>query len=99
VLATPSNSERVWTKARLATMAADATTPYGAIEDGVVIARNGRIAFAGPRAEAPAFGQAEVIDCEGRWITPGLIDCHTHLVLCAATAPHEFETAPEGREL
>jgi imidazolonepropionase len=95
VLATPSNSERVWTKARLATMAADATTPYGAIEDGVVIARNGRIAFAGPRAEAPAFGQAEVIDCEGRWITPGLIDCHTHLVYGGDRA-HEFELRLKG---
>ncbi len=93
--ATPSPSHRVWTNARLATMVADADTPYGAIEDGIVIARNGRIVFAGPRAEAPGFGQAEVIDCEGRWITPGLIDCHTHLVYGGDRA-HEFELRLKG---
>ena len=93
--ATPSPSHRVWTNARLATMVADADTPYGAIEDGIVIAHDGRIVFAGPRAEAPGFGQAEVIDCEGRWITPGLIDCHTHLVYGGDRA-HEFELRLKG---
>lgn len=93
--ATPSPSNRVWTNARLATMAADAGTPYGAIEDGIVVARNGRIVFAGPRAEAPGFGTAEMIDCEGRWITPGLIDCHTHLVYGGDRA-HEFELRLKG---
>ncbi|MCV9937555.1 imidazolonepropionase [Boseaceae bacterium BT-24-1] len=76
-------------------MAADAGTPYGAIEDGTVIARDGRIVFAGKRADAPAFGQAEVIDCEGRWITPGLIDCHTHLVYGGDRA-NEFELRLKG---
>ncbi|WP_248309690.1 imidazolonepropionase [Bosea sp. Tri-44] len=76
-------------------MAADAGTPYGAIEDGVVIARDGRIVFAGPRSEAPAFGSAEVIDCARRWITPGLIDCHTHLVYGGDRA-NEFELRLKG---
>lgn len=93
--ATPSPSHRVWTNARLATMVAGADTPYGAIEDGVVIARGGRIVFAGPRTAAPDFGTAEVIDCEGRWITPGLIDCHTHLVYGGDRA-HEFELRLKG---
>lgn len=93
--ATPSHSQRVWTNARLATMVAGADAPYGAIEDGIVIARNGRIVFAGPRAEVDTIGQAEVIDCEGRWITPGLIDCHTHLVYGGDRA-HEFELRLKG---
>lgn len=93
--ATLSPSERAWTNARLATMAAGAAAPYGAVDDGVVIARDGRIVFAGPRNEAPGFGQAEIVDCEGRWITPGLIDCHTHLVHGGDRA-HEFELRLQG---
>lgn len=93
--ATPSTSHRVWTNARLATMVADTGTAYGAIEDGVVVARDGRIVFAGPRSNAPDFSNAELIDCEGRWITPGLIDCHTHLVYGGDRA-HEFELRLKG---
>ena len=68
--------EQLWTNARLATMADDA---LGLIDDGVVAAANGRIVYAGPADGAPATAQ-NVVDCEGRLITPGLIDCHTHLV-------------------
>lgn len=87
--------DRLWTKARLATMASSAAAPYGAVEDGVVAARDGRILYAGPRSEAPAFAAAETIDCGGRWITPGLIDCHTHLVHGGDRA-HEFELRLQG---
>ena len=87
--------DRLWTKARLATMAPSVAAPYGTVEDGVVAARNGRILYAGPRSEAPAFAAAETIDCGGRWITPGLIDCHTHLVYGGARA-HEFELRLQG---
>ena len=87
--------ERLWTNTRLATMAPDNAAPYGAVEDGVVAARDGRILYAGPRAGAPAFKAAETIDCEGRWITPGLIDCHTHLVYGGDRA-HEFELRLQG---
>jgi imidazolonepropionase len=51
----------------------------GLIDDGVVAARNGRIVYAGPADGAPA-ATGTVHDCEGRLITPGLIDCHTHLI-------------------
>jgi imidazolonepropionase len=87
--------DRLWTHARLATMAASAAAPYGAVEDGIVAARDGRILYAGSRKEAPAFRAAETIDCGGRWITPGLIDCHTHLVHGGDRA-HEFELRLQG---
>jgi imidazolonepropionase len=51
----------------------------GVVEDGIVACAAGKILYAGPRYDAPAF-EGEEIDCGGRWITPGLIDCHTHLV-------------------
>ncbi len=87
--------DKLWTNARLATMSPAIDAPYGAIEDGVIAARDGRIVYAGPRDEAPAFQAAETIDCEGRWITPGLIDCHTHLVYGGDRA-HEFELRLQG---
>ncbi|MGZ3182702.1 MAG: imidazolonepropionase [Telluria sp.] len=64
----------LFTNAHLATM----VQGYGEVRDGAVAVRAGRIAWAGPRAQAPA---ARVVhDCGGRWMTPGLIDCHTHIV-------------------
>ncbi|QEL26565.1 imidazolonepropionase [Bosea sp. F3-2] len=87
--------DRLWTHARLATMAPGASAPYGAIEDSAIAARDGRIVYAGPRSEAPAFQAGETIDCQGRWITPGLIDCHTHLVYGGDRA-HEFELRLQG---
>ncbi|KRA57277.1 imidazolonepropionase [Caulobacter sp. Root656] len=86
--------DRVWSKARLATFAAD-RAGIGAVEDGVVASLDGRIAYAGSAAEAPALEAAETIDCEGRWITPGLIDPHTHLVFGGDRA-HEFELRLAG---
>jgi len=86
--------DRVWSKARLATFAAD-RSGIGAIEDGVVAAQGGRIVYAGPAADAPAFEARETIDCASRWITPGLIDPHTHLVFGGDRA-HEFELRLAG---
>ncbi|HXS07075.1 MAG TPA: imidazolonepropionase [Rhizomicrobium sp.] len=51
----------------------------GLVEDGIVACAAGKIVYAGPRRDAPQF-DGETIDCEERWLTPGLIDCHTHLV-------------------
>ncbi|MBJ7437415.1 MAG: imidazolonepropionase [Sphingopyxis sp.] len=68
--------EHGWTNARLATMTDDG---LGLIDDGVVAAQDGRIVYAGPADGAPTR-PAKTTDCGGRLITPGLIDCHTHLV-------------------
>jgi len=55
-------------------------SPYGAIEDAAVVITDGRIAWIGPRADLPPVEAAETERLGGRWLTPGLIDCHTHLV-------------------
>ncbi|MCA1749624.1 MAG: imidazolonepropionase [Sphingomonadales bacterium] len=82
--------DRLWRNARLATMTGSG---LGIIENGAIGCRDSRIAFVGAEAEAP--GAEEVIDCAGRWITPGLIDCHTHLVYAGSRA-REFEKRLEG---
>jgi imidazolonepropionase len=85
--------DRVWFNARLATLGGEG---LGIVEDGVVAARDGRIAYCGPAKDLPAgFDAAERIDCESRWITPGLVDCHTHLVYGGDRA-HEFEMRLNG---
>jgi imidazolonepropionase len=80
---------RVWRNARLATMVGSG---LGAIENAALAVEGERIVFAGPEADLPAamLGGAEIVDIEGRWITPGLIDCHTHLVYAGDRAK-EFE--------
>ena len=84
--------DRVWHNARLATMAGEG---LGEVADGVVASRDGRIVFVGPAVAAPALDARERIDCGGRWITPGLIDCHTHLVYAGDRA-REFELRLAG---
>jgi imidazolonepropionase len=86
--------ERVWRNARLATLAAS-RPGLGIIENGIIAANGGNILFAGAAQDAPTFQAAERIDCEGRWVTPGLIDCHTHLVY-AGNRASEFEQRLNG---
>src|SRR5260221_751351 len=86
--------DRIWKGARLATMA-EGRPGLGIVEDGLIAARAGRIVYAGPAANAPACTTPEVVDCEGRWITPGLVDCHTHIVYGGNRA-HEFELRLAG---
>ncbi len=86
---------RVWRNARLATMA-PSVPGMGIVERGAVAAADGRIVYAGIESGLPASAAgAETIDCEGRWITPGLIDCHTHLVH-AGNRANEFEMRLAG---
>ncbi|SER99634.1 imidazolonepropionase [Sphingobium sp. YR768] len=68
--------DRIWRNATLMTMA----DGLGLVPRGMVAARDGRIVYAGAEADAPAFESDEIVDCEGRFISPGLIDCHTHIV-------------------
>ncbi len=86
--------DRLWTNARLATLRPGGS-PYGAIENAGLAAKDGRIAWLGPLAEIPELKPAETTDLEGRWVTPGLIDCHTHLVYAGDRAG-EFEQRLEG---
>ena len=77
---------------------ADAGEPYGAVRDGLVAVAAGRIAWVGPASAAPAEVTARprrTLDGEGGWVTPGLIDCHTHLVF-AGTRAAEFEMRLRG---
>jgi len=87
----------LWLNGRLATMAASGA-PYGAIEGGALAAQDGRIVWVGPAHELPGPPESlarERHDLEGRWVTPGLIDCHTHLVYGGDRAA-EFEARLEG---
>ena len=83
--------DTLWTNARLATLAGPA--PYGAIESAALAVKDGRVAWLGETADLPgrpADLARDRHDLEGRWITPGLIDCHTHLVYGGDRAA-EFE--------
>ena len=87
----------IWENARVATMAPDAAAPYGIIEDGAMAVRDGRIAWVGPRKGLPRElrGGAHEYDAEGGLLTPGLIDCHTHLVY-GGNRSAEFEARLNG---
>ncbi len=89
--------DTLWLDANLATMAPGGAL-YGAIADGVIAAKDGRIAWVGNRAELPGAPSAlarEVRRCDGAWISPGLVDCHTHLVFGGDRAG-EFEQRLQG---
>jgi imidazolonepropionase len=82
--------DRVWVNAGLCTMA----DGLGVVPDGAVAAKDGRIAWVGPRAALPAHDAPE-IDCGGAWVLPGLVDCHTHLVFSGNRA-EEFQRRLSG---
>jgi imidazolonepropionase len=87
--------DTIWLDARLATLAPE-RPGIGVIERGAVAATDGRIAFAGAAADLPfAWDARQRVTLDGRWVTPGLIDCHTHLVYAGDRA-HEFELRLAG---
>lgn len=69
--------------------------PYGAIEDAAILIKDRRIVWVGPRADLPVHKAVETDRLGGRWVTPGLIDCHTHLVF-GGDRSGEFERRLEG---
>jgi imidazolonepropionase len=86
--------DRIWTDANLATMDPRGDDPLGIIEDGAIACRDDRIAWLGRRADIP--GEAAITTgCDGAWILPGLIDCHSHLVFAGDRA-REFEMRLDG---
>ncbi len=89
--------DTLWIEANLACMTAGGE-PYGALPDGAIGIQQGRIAWIGPRTGLPGAPDdlaLQVHTVGGRWITPGLIDCHTHLVYAGSRAG-EFEQRLQG---
>jgi imidazolonepropionase len=89
--------DTVWINAELATMAATGA-PYGAIRNAAIATRGDRIVWTGPMAELPGKPETladDVIDLAGKWVSPGLVDCHTHLVFGGSRAG-EFEQRLQG---
>lgn len=78
-----------------ATMAEDAKVPYGAVTNAALAVDRGRIAWVGPERDCPVGTARLVLDLDGAWITPGLIDCHTHLVF-AGNRAREWEMRRKG---
>ncbi|WP_105102327.1 imidazolonepropionase [Microbulbifer pacificus] len=68
------------TNVHAATMDPSLPGAYGAIEDAAVAVTGNKIVWIGPRRELPECAADQIVDGEGQWLTPGLIDCHTHLV-------------------
>jgi imidazolonepropionase len=88
--------DSIWINVHLATMTP--TTPYGAVKNGALAVGGEQIVWIGKEDELPAdlkSSAADVYDGGGAWITPGLVDCHTHLVYAGSRA-HEFELRLQG---
>ena len=92
----PAQGLQLWHNARLATLADD--TSWGLLEDGALVVDGRQLAWVGPRVELPATLRARVVaehDLRDALITPGLVDCHTHLIYGGERA-HEFEMRLNG---
>ena len=88
--------DSLWLDARLATMVGG--SPYGAVDQAAMAVRDGKIAWIGSRESLPEAilaGTQSVYHLENTWITPGLIDCHTHLIY-AGNRAREFEMRLNG---
>lgn len=84
--------KKLWQHCHAATMAGG---KYSVIDDAAILTDGARIEWIGPRAAAPDIGECERVELDGAWVTPGLIDCHTHLVF-GGDRSGEFEERLEG---
>jgi imidazolonepropionase len=82
----------LWQHCHVATMAEGR---YSAIEDAAIVTRAGLIEWIGPRAELAPVDTDRAVDLGGAWVTPGLIDCHTHAVF-GGNRSGEFEQRLQG---
>ncbi|NMM40353.1 imidazolonepropionase [Pseudoalteromonas arctica] len=85
------------TDANIATMDCSIAAPYGAIENAALAIKDSHIAWLGKQTDLPPFDAlaTPIISAKGQWLTPGLIDCHTHLVFAGSRA-EEFEQRLQG---
>ncbi|HEK0909533.1 TPA: imidazolonepropionase [Pseudomonas putida] len=82
----------LWQHCHVATMA---NGSYSIIEDAAIVTNAGLIEWIGPKAELPGIDAERVVDLGGAWVTPGLIDCHTHTVF-GGNRSGEFEQRLQG---
>ncbi len=87
--------DTLFINANLATMDPNIDAPFGAIEGGALGVKGGRISWIGAMGDLPEYEADKTHDCGGEWMTPGLVDCHTHLVFGGNRA-REFEQRLEG---
>ncbi|WP_153912934.1 imidazolonepropionase [Shewanella sp. TC10] len=89
--------DHVWIDVNIATMDPTNSAAYGAITDAALAVKDGKIAWVGPRRDLPEFDVFDIPVYRGKggWLTPGLIDAHTHLVFAGSRA-NEFEMRLEG---
>jgi imidazolonepropionase len=87
--------DRLLVDCNIATMDPALEGPFGAIENGAIGIQDGRIVRVGRRTELAGYQATRVEPLHGAWVTPGLIDCHTHLVF-AGNRAGEFEQRLEG---
>jgi imidazolonepropionase len=87
--------DRLLVDCNIATMDPAVEGPFGAIENGAIGIQDGRIVRVGRRTELAGYQATRVEPLHGAWVTPGLIDCHTHLVF-AGNRAGEFEQRLEG---
>lgn len=86
--------DTIWRNGRLATMDPERGSPYGMVDDHALVVRQGRILDIVPASSLNAEHR-NTVDLQGRLVTPGLIDCHTHLIF-GGTRAGEWEQRLNG---